>query len=427
MKGDMKMLSSGVLRMMLFIMVWSIQGVEGNPMCDPEDHKYYHFQGNMCLQCDKCLPGEEAISLEDWNLEHSNPEKGPTECRPCRKCQPGTYSDKRSYKCKPCRNCTLYNKYQVRQCTATSDTVCDGVRPTTHRPVIISTPKPNYQHQNEEVKGSINVSIIIGGIVCSTVFAISLVVIGCYFARKNKLCQSGKNKSNQEVPPGSSESDLNSEFRIDMESEDEKPLLQPNSSCSQSHTKSFELKIHETNLDLEDSHPAGVSADDKDSLHDLDTDGPSGINFSGRIRFDRQWSYPFDEKNKRDYHEVMQKDQPLTVIDQVSKDDVSVEYREKTSILELADRHLNRISKYLAVGNLFAEVARDLGMEEEDIQAVKIDYGKDNSIKETAYQMLLQIKKKRGKITLQELKSSLQNHGVGVWEKVNEVLHQKEQ
>lgn len=120
----------------------------------------------------------------------------------------------------------------------------------------------------------------------------------------------------------------NSEFRIDMESEDEKPLLQPNSSCSQSHTKSFELKIHETNLDLEDSHPAGVSADDKDSLHDLDTDGPSGINFSGRIRFDRQWSYPFDEKNKRDYHEVMQKDQLLTAIDQVSKDDVSVEYRE---------------------------------------------------------------------------------------------------
>lgn len=63
-------------------------------------------------------------------------------------------------------------------------------------------------------------------------------------------------------------------------------------------------------------------------------------------------------------------------------------------------------------------------MEEEDIQAVKIDYGKDNSIKETSYQMLLQIKKKRGKITLQELKSSLQNHGVGVWARVNEVLHQ---
>lgn len=63
-------------------------------------------------------------------------------------------------------------------------------------------------------------------------------------------------------------------------------------------------------------------------------------------------------------------------------------------------------------------------MEEEDIQAVKIDCAKENSIKETAYQMLLQIKKKRGKITLQELKSSLQNHGVGVWEKVNKVLHQ---
>lgn len=118
------------------------------------------------------------------------------------------------------------------------------------------------------------------------------------------------------------------DVRINMKSEDEEPLLQPNSSCSQSRTKSFELKIHETNLDQEDSHPVGVSADDKDSLHDLDADGPSGINFSGRIRFDRQWSYPFDEKNKRDYHEVMQKDQLLTAIDQVSKDDVSVEYRE---------------------------------------------------------------------------------------------------
>lgn len=92
--------------------------------------------------------------------------------------------------------------------------------------------------------------------------------------------------------------------------------------------------------------------------------------------------------------------------------------------MELADKHLNRISKYLAVDNLFVEVARDLGMEEEDIKAVKIDCGKDNSIKETAYQMLLQIKKKRGKIMLHELKSSLQNHDLGAWEKVHKVLHQ---
>lgn len=118
----------------------------------------------------------------------------------------------------------------------------------------------------------------------------------------------------------------NSDFRIDMESEDGEPLLPKNSSCSQSRTKS--LEIRETNLDLVDSQPAGVPVDNKDSLHDLETDGPSGINFSRRIRFDRQWSYPFDEKNKRDYHGVMQKDQALTAIDQVSKDDVSVEYRE---------------------------------------------------------------------------------------------------
>lgn len=208
-----------------------------------------------------------------------------------------------------------------------------------------------------------------------------------------------------------------------MESEDIEPLLQQNSSCSQSHTKPLELEIRETNPDQVDSHPANLPADDKDSLHDLETDGPSG-NFSRRIQFDRQWSYPFDEKNKRDYHGAMQKDQPLTAIDQVSKDDESVGNTETSSILELSDKQLNRISKYLAVNNLFTDVARDFGMEEEDIQAVKIDYGKKNSIKETAYQMLLQIKKKRGKITLQELKSSLQNHDLGAWEKVHKVLHQ---
>lgn len=58
------MLSTGVLRMMLFIMVWSIQGVGGKPMCDPEDNKYYHTQADMCLQCEHCLQGEEAISLQ---------------------------------------------------------------------------------------------------------------------------------------------------------------------------------------------------------------------------------------------------------------------------------------------------------------------------------------------------------------------------
>lgn len=50
--------------MMFFIMVWSIQGVEGKFMCDLEDYKYYYFQGNMCLQCDKCFLGEEVIFLE---------------------------------------------------------------------------------------------------------------------------------------------------------------------------------------------------------------------------------------------------------------------------------------------------------------------------------------------------------------------------
>lgn len=56
------MLSFKVL--ILLIMVWSIQGVGGKPMCDPEDHKYYHTQADTCLQCEECLQGEEAISLE---------------------------------------------------------------------------------------------------------------------------------------------------------------------------------------------------------------------------------------------------------------------------------------------------------------------------------------------------------------------------
>lgn len=113
-----------------------------------------------------------------------------------------------------------------------------------------------------------------------------------------------------------------------MEPEDEEPLVPQNSSCSQSHTKPLELEIRGTNPDQVDSHPVSLLPDHQDSLHDLETDGSSGINFSRRIQFDRQWSYPFDEKNKRDYHGAMQKDQPLTAIDQVSKDDVSVGYTE---------------------------------------------------------------------------------------------------
>lgn len=418
----MKILSSGVTKMMLFIMVWSIPEVGGKPMCDPEDNMYYYYQADRCLRCEHCLQGEEPISLEDWDIKHSNPEKGPTECRPCRKCQPGTFSDKRSFKCEPCRNCSLFDKYEVSQCTANSNTICDGVRPTTPSPVTVSTPKPNHQDQNKEGGSQ---SVIIAGIICVTVFVISLGVI-CVYLWRNKLCRKGKKESNEEDPETSAsvvngDSIKNGDHRINMESEDEQPLLSQNSCFSQSETNSLELEIRVTNPDQVDPCLASLPTDNK-NLRDVETDGPSG-NFSRRIRMDRQWSYPFDEKNKRDYDGVMQKNQPMTVIEQVSKDDVSVGSKSAQSILELTDSHLNSVSKYL-VNGLFRDVARDLGLEEEDLYAVRKDCEKDNSIKETSYQVLLQIKRKRGKITADELESSIQKHDLIAWEKVHNVLHQ---
>lgn len=62
-------------------------------------------------------------------------------------------------------------------------------------------------------------------------------------------------------------------------------------------------------------------------------------------------------------------------------------------------------------------------MEEADIEAVKIDNEKYN-IRETSYQMLLLITKKRGKMTFHELKNSLQKHDRKVYEKVLIALDQ---
>ena len=50
--------------LMLSIMVWSTLGVGGKPLCDPEENKYYHHQAGTCLQCERCLKGEEVISVE---------------------------------------------------------------------------------------------------------------------------------------------------------------------------------------------------------------------------------------------------------------------------------------------------------------------------------------------------------------------------
>lgn len=59
-----KMLSFKVL---ISIMVLTIQAVGGKPICDPEDNKYYHLQADKCFSCENCLQGEEAISLQVHN------------------------------------------------------------------------------------------------------------------------------------------------------------------------------------------------------------------------------------------------------------------------------------------------------------------------------------------------------------------------
>lgn len=84
---------------------------------------------------------------------------------------------------------------------------------------------------------------------------------------------------------------------------------------------------------------------------------------------------------------------------------------------------LRAVAKELVSGYLFLEVARDFKMEEADIEAVKIDNEKYN-VRETSYQMLQLITKKRGMITLHELKNSLQKHNQEAWEKVRYALYQ---
>lgn len=86
--------------------------------------------------------------------------------------------------------------------------------------------------------------------------------------------------------------------------------------------------------------------------------------------------------------------------------------------------NLRAVAKELVSGHLFFEVARDFKMEEADIEAVRIDNEKYSNVRETSYQMLLLITKKRGKITLHELKNSSQKHDRTVYEKVFIALDQ---
>ncbi|XP_052674241.1 tumor necrosis factor receptor superfamily member 27-like [Crassostrea angulata] len=397
------MLSFKVL--ILLFMVWSIQGVGGKPMCDPEDHKYYHTQADTCLQCEECLQGEEAISLEDWNIEHSDPEKGPTECRLCRKCQSGTYSDKRSYKCEPCRNCTLYNQYQVSQCTATSDTVCDGVRPTTPRQNITKTTKldPEKQHENDDDS---NDSITITGMICTTVFVLILILFVYLSLRKFCCNKENERKVDSEVIKSTS-SDLSKDVKIDMEL-DLQPLLQK--SCeSQFEKKPIELQTLGANPDEMDLLHDTCSSNNKTKQGDLETDGPPEISPT-KIQKEGQLSNLNDERLKTDSPQELPQDHPMPATAQTNS--------------RLTEGNLWTISKELVSGHLFLAVARDFKMEEADIEAVKIDNEKYSNVRETSYQMLLLITKKRGKITFHELKNSLQKHDRKVYEKVLIALDQ---
>eukprot|EP00105_Crassostrea_gigas_P030819 XP_011453273.1 PREDICTED: uncharacterized protein LOC105346416 [Crassostrea gigas] len=296
----------------LLIMVWSIQGVGGKPMCDPEDHKYYHTQADSCLQCEKCLQGEEAISLEDWNIEHSDPEKGPTECRLCRKCQPGTYSDKRSYKCEPCRNCTLYNQYQVSECTATSDTVCDGVRPTTHRPSIMKTSEPDPVKLQNEDDEDLNGSLTITGIICATVFIIVVImIVSC--STKKFWCSGGNESEVDSVVTKSTASDLSKDVKIDVES-DSQPLLQKGCE-SQIKKKPIELQTLGANPDEMDLLH-GTSSNNKTKQGDLETDGPSEIS-PRRIQKEGELSNLNDEGLKTDSLPELPQDHPMSLTAQL--------------------------------------------------------------------------------------------------------------
>ncbi|XP_062600136.1 uncharacterized protein LOC134261749 [Saccostrea cucullata] len=174
---------------MLFTMsILSLPMVEGRtPKCDPEDNMYYHSQALTCFQCEDCLQGDEVIPMEKWNLINWNPETGPTECRPCQKCRPGTFSKGRSYECTVCRNCTLHGQYETVPCTHLKDTVCDGVLPPAdniENPKSYSGGRGSAESKGDENGNSLSF-IIIAGMICLTI-AIIVPVMTIYL-RNGKL------------------------------------------------------------------------------------------------------------------------------------------------------------------------------------------------------------------------------------------------
>nr|XP_022326635.1 uncharacterized protein LOC111126363 [Crassostrea virginica]XP_022326636.1 uncharacterized protein LOC111126363 [Crassostrea virginica] len=411
--------------LMLSIMVWSTLGVGGKPLCDPEENKYYHHQAGTCLQCERCLKGEEVISVEVWD-KTSDLETGPTECRPCRRCQPGTYSDKRSYKCQPCRNCSLYGQYETSACTSKSDTVCDGVRSTTIRPNHSFTEKPDHPVSKEEGRKDM---LYIAGIVCGTVFILVISLIVVLKIRKPCLQRELCKREDQNHPECMyrNEGDV-----LIIENEDSEPLLSAkvtalelqndtsNSSCP-NKCPSDPNDSSQRDVDCCSNKSASLNTSHR-SRHegfsnelDIETDGAYDCH-SVRSKFliQRQWSYPMDERSERIHRASDGKVTPMSPIIQESKDDICIRSVCLKENMALDDCQLRIVAKHLVVNRLYREVARDFKLEAPDIEMVKYNHQND-TVQETSYQMLLKIKQKKERITLGSLRKSVQKHDNTAW------------
>ena len=82
--------------------------------------------------------------------------------------------------------------------------------------------------------------------------------------------------------------------------------------------------------------------------------------------------------------------------------------------MALDDCQLRIVARHLVVNRLYREVARDFELKEPDIEIVKYDHQND-TVQEISYQMLLKIKKKKERITLGNLRKSVQKHDNTAW------------
>ncbi|XP_061184959.1 uncharacterized protein LOC133192976 [Saccostrea echinata] len=370
----------------LFSITLSILGVAAKPRCDPEDNMYYHQQADQCFRCDRCYKGEEPIPLESWEF-NGNGETGPTECRPCRKCRPGMFSDTRSFACKPCKNCTLYNQYETGQCTNERNTICDGVKPTTpYRPNSEPESSPDKtgssqgEHTSTENQSSGQINITIPSQESSDDSQPLLQQISF---------------NNQSVAHSSIELEESGPLEIDsILTNNSQESIDGPLSLSDEHrppTAAGNL-IRFENHDKRNS--AALSTDGStDSEADQEvmemnqvTDGASN-SFSRKIKYDRQWSYPFDEKGERDYKSTASKSNSMAVSEKVSKDDLSIGIKNRKENKVLEEKFLRSISKHLVKDRMYIHIARECGLEEADVDIVKID-NQHESVQEASYQML---------------------------------------